>query len=883
MSASRALVRIAAIMLSACSVAQAQPRQWNWEKLTLPPPYSGGFYLDIMFLPLNPQYGWACGFRGYVVRTTDGGNTWEGTTIPNADQLESIIFVNERVGYCSGTNNGNMNLGGIYKSTDGGRSWQEITPVIVVNGVPQRAPVWGCYFLDENVGMVVGGGCDGWAQLFFRTSDGGATWSLFTANEPQTGMSHVLMYDADGLCYASSSGRIWRSLDGGRTWQVYAVTGPAFWQENLANKNNTFLVATAGNTCTGGTGNIGDIRWSYDGGRTWARYETGASIFGTFLLDEDVGWAAGWNRAVYRIARDRVSGEVTVTPYRCGLEPGSNYDDIWFVNDTLGYLVGDGIYRTTMRDLLQPIIVSSTGGFVACDGQPITLSVVKGDNIRQPYTEYVWSTGDRTPTITVSKAGTYAVEVRDPDACYGKSAAVEVTESPSPKVELRLLTPPVACDGDTIVVEAVIDSSAVGVAEFGWVGRQDRTLRLAVVVRAGAAPYTFQAFARGVNGCQGVSSQLSVGVRPRLSPTVTIEPPLVARDDSSLVLCPGTQVQLRASDGFDAYQWSTGETTQSIVVARPGTYTVTVSNRTDEFCPGTSAPIVIVAGDTVKPSILSERGFRFCDGDRIVLRTERQYRQYRWSTGEQSPTIEVSRAGVYWVEVSDEYDCFGRSDTISVAVDPNPIEIVSIGGSQWRFDTTAALAMRCDSLLVRNTGTDPLVIASVRMERNIEFSVPLSQLPLVIGPGEERWLRVCFLPSVLGEQRDTLRIGDAADYCWRQLELIGVCSANRYDAQSSCGVNVQGQTSQFTAAGLVVVPPYPNPAGDEVRAIVRALDASAELVHLLTGRRSDCNVVKTAGTNVDIRCSTSQSDSGAYALVIRVGTEVVTYRVVVLH
>lgn len=119
-----------------------------------------------MFLPANPQYGWACGFGGYVLRTTDGGATWEGTTIPNADQLESIIFVNERVGYCSGTNNGNPNRGGIYKSTDGGRSWREITPVITINGVLQRAPVWGCYFLDENTGMVVGGGCEGWAQLF---------------------------------------------------------------------------------------------------------------------------------------------------------------------------------------------------------------------------------------------------------------------------------------------------------------------------------------------------------------------------------------------------------------------------------------------------------------------------------------------------------------------------------------------------------------------------------------------------------------------------------------------------------------------------------------------------------------------------------------------
>ncbi|MCX7929401.1 MAG: YCF48-related protein [Chlorobi bacterium] len=870
------------MLLAAAILVHAQPRQWNWEKLTLPPPYDRGFYLDITFLPSNPQYGWACGFSGYVIRTSDGGNTWEGTIIPNADQLESIIFVNERVGYCSGTNNGNPNLGGIYKSTDGGRSWREITPVVSVGGVPQRAPVWGCYFLDENTGMVVGGGCDGWAQLFFRTTDGGATWSLFTATEPQTGMSHVLLYDTNGLGYASSSGRIWRTLDGGRSWQVYAVTGPAFWQENLATINNTFLVATAGNTCTGGTGNIGDIRLSLDGGRSWWLYPTAASMFGTFLVSGDAGWAVGWNRAVYRVAYNRINGQVTATPYRCGLEPGSNYDDVWFINDTLGYLVGDGIYRTTMRDLLEPIIVSSTGRFVACDGESITLSVVKGDRVRQPYTEYVWSTGERTPTIVVSRGGTYQVEVRDPDACYGKSAIVTVTEAPSPNVEIHLLTSDTACDGDTIIVEATVDSSLVSIAEFGWVGRQDRSMQLAVVAHSNIGRYTFQAFVRGVNGCEGVSRSLSVAVRPRLVPTITVEPPLVARDNGSLVLCPGSQVELRASDGFAEYRWNTGDITPRIVVTEPGTYTVTVSNRTDQFCPGTSAPITIVVGDTVRPVIMSERGFRFCDGDRIVLRTDRQYQQYRWSTGEQTSRITVTQAGQYWVQVTDEYNCAGQSEPIAVDVDPNPIEIVSVGGSTWQFEPTAATMMRCDSLLVRNSGSQLLVLSTTRLERNIEFSVPQVQLPLQIEPGQERWLRVCFLPSILGEQRDTLWLADASAYCSRTLALIGVCSANRYAAQSSCDVGIGAETAQFAVAGLIVMPPYPNPATEQAVLTV-ARPVSSVYVNATDGRQYEfCSVSRASGGDV-VQCRVDMLPSGLYTIVVSIGTQVLALPIVVLH
>ncbi len=868
-----------AMCMSLVGSAAAQQRQWNWEKLTLPPPFDGGFYLDIMFLPSNPQYGWACGFRGYVVRTTDGGATWEGTVIGNADQLESIIFVNERVGYCSGTNNGNPNLGGIYKSTDGGRSWREITPIIPLNGVLQRAPVWGCYFLDENTGMVVGGGCDGLPQLFFRTTDGGNSWELFAAFEPQTGMSHVIMYDANGLCYASSSGRLWQSFDGGRTWQIFAITGPAFWQENLSNRGNTFLVATAGNTCTGGTGTMGDIRMTVDGGTTWWRYSTGASMFGTFLLDADTGWAAGWNRAVYRITHDRTQGNIVATPYRCGLEPGSNYDDIWFVNDTLGYLVGDGIYRTTMRDLLEPIIVSSTGQMVVCDGQPITLSVIKGDRIAQPYTEYNWSTGDRTPVITIDRAGTYWVEVRDPDACYGKAVPVVVQEAPSPGVQVRVVSPTPLCEGDTIAVEMLLDSSRVGIAQYRWVDDTTRSVSRRVVARAGTV--SFRASVQGVNGCEALSNEVVLSVGRRPVPLITLGRELIARADGSYVLCPGDQIELRASDGYASYQWSTGATTQAIIVNAAGTYTVTVREAGNE-CEGVSAPITIVIGDSVKPVIQSDRGFRFCDGDAITLGTERSYRQYRWSTGEQAPTITVTSSGDYWVEVTDEFNCTGRSAVVSVRVDPNPIEIVGRAGSIWWFDTTAALAMRCDSLLIRNSSANPLIIGRAHLARNIEFSVPLAQLPVLIPPGEERWIRVCFLPTVLGEQRDTLRLSDAVDYCKKELVLVGLCGTNAYAAASRCAVGVRAETATFSHAGLIVVPPYPNPATEYLTLTVAARHADVTLV------RSDgetvhcpCRTIEQTGDTLRLGCQIANIPSGYYALVIKFGEQTVVQPIIV--
>ncbi|OYU79172.1 MAG: hypothetical protein CFE23_15360 [Flavobacterium sp. BFFFF1] len=47
---------------------------------------------------------------------------------------------------------------------------------------------------------------------------------------------------------------------------------------------------------------------------------------------------------------------------------------------------------------------------------------------------------------------------------------------------------------------------------------------------------------------------------------------------SDIYLCEGTEERLSADFGYDAYEWSTGDTTRYIDVDQPGTYTVTVKN-----------------------------------------------------------------------------------------------------------------------------------------------------------------------------------------------------------------------------------------------------------------------------------------------------------------
>ncbi|NOX66157.1 MAG: hypothetical protein GXO85_10305 [Chlorobi bacterium] len=380
------------------------------------------------------------------MRTTDGGYTWEGTKIqkmqiessidslgvivydttyvPIVNQLESIQFVDSLNGYTSGEDK-------VLKSTDGGKSWK------IISKVGMR--IWGTFFLNKDIGMVIGGGCDGY-QEFYRTEDAGKTWSLFLANEPMSGLSDLILYSPDGLGFASSSGLIWKTKDGGRTWSVYSVSGGRDWQEEITKSGNSFLVPfTYG--CWGGGEKNGGLRMSVDNGRNWREYITGAEMFGAFLLDSLRGWGCGNNNSVYFTNDGGKNWELK----NCGIEPASSLDDLWFINDTLGFVVGRGIYRTHFYDTTYSQIAKDKPN-VFCEGDSILLRAA--DN----YAYHKWSTGDTSSSIYVNNVGWYYLTSynNECDKIYEDSVFVDIAPAP----DLQILTNKSFdfCQGDTVLL-----------------------------------------------------------------------------------------------------------------------------------------------------------------------------------------------------------------------------------------------------------------------------------------------------------------------------------------------------------------------------------------------------------------------------------------------
>jgi len=76
----------------------------------------------------NDKAGWVGGgeispnVEGWVHRTTDGGKTWSGRTLDDPWPIREILFVTPKIGWAAG---GNIysDVGGIYFSHDGGKTW----------------------------------------------------------------------------------------------------------------------------------------------------------------------------------------------------------------------------------------------------------------------------------------------------------------------------------------------------------------------------------------------------------------------------------------------------------------------------------------------------------------------------------------------------------------------------------------------------------------------------------------------------------------------------------------------------------------------------------------------------------------------------------------
>jgi hypothetical protein len=134
-------------------------------------------------------------------------------------------------------------------------------------------------------------------------------------------------------------------------------------------------------------------------------------------------------------------------------------------------------------------------------------------------------------------------------------------------------------------------------------------------------------------------------------------------------LCIGDTLLLSTDlQGSDyIHNWSTGETTPSIMVTKGGKYILKV--KSEAGCEGIDSITVDVL-EMPASSILADK-IEACFGESITLKAENYKPEfdYLWSTGEKTESISVSTSGVYRLIVTNKNQC---SDTTEIEVKIHP-------------------------------------------------------------------------------------------------------------------------------------------------------------------------------------------------------------------
>src|SRR3954449_2022686 len=101
------------------AVAAAAPAVYRWE------PQTSGVTARLRGVSaISEQVAWASGAQGTVLRTADGGATWQKLTIPDAAKLDfrDVDAIGEKTAYALSIGNGPASR--IYKTTDAGAHWR---------------------------------------------------------------------------------------------------------------------------------------------------------------------------------------------------------------------------------------------------------------------------------------------------------------------------------------------------------------------------------------------------------------------------------------------------------------------------------------------------------------------------------------------------------------------------------------------------------------------------------------------------------------------------------------------------------------------------------------------------------------------------------------
>ncbi|RDK06587.1 WD40/YVTN/BNR-like repeat-containing protein [Cupriavidus lacunae] len=245
----------------------------------------------------------ACGERGHILLSDDGGHRWRGAAVPVDVTLTDLAFIDASKGWAVGHG------GVILRTVDAGQTWtRQLDGVTAARKLYARAggadaaarrnaerfiadgadkPFLAVHFVDAQRGFAVGA-----YGLFFSTDDGGENWEPAGAALPGLERSHLYAITSSGpeVLIAGEAGGVFRSRN----------RGESFARLSIPYKGTLFTLQRGKSGELVAAGLRGNAFVSANGGDDWGKSQipTQRSLFGgavrrngAILLFDEAGGA----------------------------------------------------------------------------------------------------------------------------------------------------------------------------------------------------------------------------------------------------------------------------------------------------------------------------------------------------------------------------------------------------------------------------------------------------------------------------------------------------------------------------------------------------------------------------------------------------------------
>lgn len=286
---------------------------------------------------ITPEIVIVTGDNGTILKTNNGGVTWQQISSGTNQNLGKIQFPTPTIGYVVSTG------AQLLKTTDGGDSWlpiavDNISSIYSLSCVNENLIFLSCQDANSN-------------SVLLKSTNGGVSWEKLTGNDSQTKFYDIQFFSADTGYTAgnytpdSYTNKILKTQDGGKNWVEIENSLSPF---NFVNQNQGFYYQN------------GFLKTS-DGGNNFVKLGEGSihGISKIFSIDENTAWGVleeqtlcgCGKRGLVRMTYDSENG------YKEYIQNLDAYiSSIYFSSEKLGYAVGKengkaSIWKNTAADL----------------------------------------------------------------------------------------------------------------------------------------------------------------------------------------------------------------------------------------------------------------------------------------------------------------------------------------------------------------------------------------------------------------------------------------------------------------------------------------------------------------------------------------------------